>query len=129
MSPFRVNKYFEEPPVTKIKISNMKWTFQCFKFIMKKYRIFLFLLAKDQNRDIKLGSIKLWEFMLKDYQNISLIPMNLSNRKCSKAVKIDLSLRHKWMQALVEPILLFLFNLNKNKLLKEKKDKNYQSFT
>lgn len=38
--PFPANKYFEEPPVTKIKINNTKWMFLCSKFIMKKYRIY-----------------------------------------------------------------------------------------
>jgi len=37
---FHVNKFLQELVKIKIRINNMKLMFQCFKFIMKKFKIF-----------------------------------------------------------------------------------------
>lgn len=55
--------------------------------------------------------------------------MNQFKQRWIKEVKIDQLLQQKWMQAQVEPTQLFQFSLNKIKLYKEKKEKNYQLFT
>lgn len=76
-----VNKFSEESQTTKIKIKNMKLMFQCLKFTMKKFKICLSQLTKETKRDIRSENIKHWEFMLKDFQSIMLIPIKLLRKK------------------------------------------------
>lgn len=40
LSQFHVRKYLKGYLATQIKINNMKLTYPCFKFIMKKFKIF-----------------------------------------------------------------------------------------
>ena len=73
----------------KILISNIKCMFLCFKFTIKKFKIYLFQLINVQNKDSKFVKAKHLVFMLKVYPNIMLIIIRLSKKKCRMEVKID----------------------------------------
>ena len=119
-------KYLTGYKKTMIRTKNTKLMFLCLKFIMKEFKIFWYPSAKERRKDLKFDSIKLWEFMLKDCQNIMLIPINRFKIKWWKAAKIDPSLLHKWMPVLVELIPSSQYNSVKNKQLKERKGKSYR---
>lgn len=73
----------------KVK-DNTKSQFQCLKFIMKKFKIYLPVPIKDQLMDLKLDKTKLWEFMLKGLPSILFCRMLKLKRKCKRDQKTDL---------------------------------------
>lgn len=121
---FLANKSSAESKITKIKANNIKSTSPCSKFIMKKSKTCWFPSLKGLRKDIKSDNTKHLVSMLRGSPNTMLTLMMPSKKKWRKEAGTGPSPPLKWMLLPVEHIRSFPLNSNKNKWLKEKKDRN-----